>query len=189
MLPCLVAGLGNPGEKYRYTKHNLGFMVADSLAVQKGGHWKRGPGPYEWVQLRLNHHEIVMIQPNTYMNRSGIAVADARLRLKIPCSRCLIILDDLALPLGRLRLRAGGSDGGHHGLASVIQYLHSQDVPRLRMGIGNSRGFDPVRYVLSPFEKEHLETVRIMTDRAVLAVEKFVLFGIHETMNTVNQSY
>ena len=187
MLPHLVAGLGNPGDKYRYTRHNLGFMVVDSLAAQKRRHWKKGPGPYEWIQLRLNHHEIVMIKPSTYMNRSGIAVADARLRLKIPSSQCLIIIDDLALPFGRLRLRARGSDGGHHGLASVIQYLHSQDVPRLRMGIGTSRRFDTVRYVLSPFEKEHLETVRIMIDRAVLAVEKFVLSGVHETMNAVNQ--
>jgi PTH1 family peptidyl-tRNA hydrolase len=187
MLCYLIAGLGNPGQEYRLTRHNVGFMVVDSLVLQKNRKWTMGPGPYEWIQIRLNHHDVMMIKPNTYMNRSGIAIADARLRLKIPFSQCLIVIDDLALPLGRLRIRAGGSDGGHRGLASVIRYLHSQEIPRLRLGIGNSRQQDTVSYVLSPFEKNNSEAVQFMIGRAVLAIEQFVLSGVHETMNTVNQ--
>jgi PTH1 family peptidyl-tRNA hydrolase len=186
-MPCyLVAGLGNPGQEYRFTRHNLGFMVVDFWALKKNRQWTRGPGPYEWIQIRLNHHNVVMIKPNTYMNRSGIAVTDARLRLKIPLSQCLIVIDDLALPFGRMRIRARGSDGGHRGLASVMQYLHSQDLPRLRLGIGNSRVGDTVSYVLSPFERDKSEAVQLMIERAVSAIEQFVLCGVHETMNTLN---
>lgn len=182
----LIAGLGNPGQRYQDTKHNLGFMVVDAWAKKQGSSWKCSPGPYDWIRLKFNHQDVVLVKPNTFMNRSGIAVADARLRLEIPLNQCLIVLDDLALPMGQLRLRARGSDGGHLGLASIIRYLHSYEIPRLRMGIGNSKRYDTVSYVLSTFKKENIETVRIMTDRAILAIEKFIMTGIQETMNAVN---
>ena len=186
MSQYLIAGLGNPGKQYQDSRHNLGFMVVDEWATRLGSPWECGPGPYDWIRLKFNQLNVVLIKPSTFMNRSGVAVADARLRFEIPFNQCLIVLDDLALPLGQLRLRARGSDGGHRGLASIIRYLHSREIPRLRMGIGNSQYDDTVSYVLSPFKKENIETVQIMTDMAVQAIEKFIMTGIQETMNAVN---
>jgi len=162
--------------------------VADACAEKLNQQFSQGPGDYHWVHLKVDKSRIVLLKPLTYMNRSGIAVADARSRLNIPLSRCLIILDDLALPLGKLRLRAGGSDGGHHGLESVLNYLHSRQVPRLRLGIGSDQQGNAVQYVLSEFPANQRIIVEEMIDRAVQTILSFIENGIHTTMNAVNTS-
>ncbi|MBN2104570.1 aminoacyl-tRNA hydrolase [bacterium] len=184
----LIVGLGNPGEQYQGTRHNLGFMVLDAQAEKLNQYFSRGPGNYHWIQAKIGGSEVFLLKPMTYMNRSGIAVADAKVRLNVPLERCLIVLDDLALPLGQLRLRAKGSDGGHHGLASVLNCLHSQNIPRLRMGIGNADDQETVRFVLSPFPGQNIRVVKHMIEQAVQAVNSYVIQGIHFTMNAVNTS-
>lgn len=186
MMTYLIAGLGNAGMRYRHTKHNLGFMVVDAFVRRKNACFTKGPGAYKWARITDDDSEIVLIKPMTYMNRSGIAVADARQRLHIPLQQCLVVVDDLALPLGQLRLRARGSDGGHRGLVSIIRYLHSQDLPRLRMGIEEGTHSDTIRYVLTPFRKKQTPVVNQMIEKAVEAIDYFVLHGIHMTMNAFN---
>jgi peptidyl-tRNA hydrolase, PTH1 family len=163
-------------------------MVLDDLAARKNKTFKPGPGRYEWLKTTGSGHGTIFIKPMTYMNRSGIAVSDARLRLQIPLNRCLVLLDDIALPIGKIRLRAGGSDGGHNGLASVISYLHSREVPRLRLGIGDGSGRDIIHHVLSPFSFQELDSVRQMISRAVETIENFTVHDIHDLMNVVNKS-
>lgn len=182
----LIVGLGNPGRQYQDTRHNLGFMALDEQARRLNQKFNQGPGVYEWMHSVIDGSEVVFLKPMTYMNRSGIAVADARLRLEASLDRCLVILDDLALPLGRLRLRSGGSDGGHNGLASVIRYLHSRQIPRLRMGIGNPDSGNTIDYVLSPFYGGNRPLVRQMVGQAAEAVSSFITQGIHPAMNVVN---
>ncbi|MFC1570034.1 aminoacyl-tRNA hydrolase [bacterium] len=188
MSTFLIAGLGNPGMQYEYTKHNLGFLVLDAQAKMKNQRFCKGPGTYHWLHMSIEDKEVVLLKPMTFMNRSGIAIADAQNRLKIPMDQCLIIHDDLALPLGQLRLRARGSDGGHNGLASILNYLHSKEVPRLRMGIGNKDNENTIRYVLSPFSKQNQPIVKQMVIQAVQAIYSFVINGIHPAMNAINTS-
>jgi len=184
----LIVGLGNPGKRYQNTRHNLGFMVLDVQAKKMNRCFSEGPGAYHWMRSEINDSEVVFIKPMTYMNRSGVAVADVRLRLNVSTDKCLVLLDDLALPLGQLRLRAKGSDGGHKGLGSVMNYLHSQYIPRLRMGIGHNDEKQTIRYVLSPFFRQNEWIVKQMVEQAVQTIDNFVVFGIHQTMNIVNAS-
>ncbi|MBN1780420.1 aminoacyl-tRNA hydrolase [bacterium] len=182
----MIVGLGNPGSRYQRTKHNLGFMVLDFLADQAKASFKKGPGAYDWLRMGIGDAEAVCIKPMTFMNRSGRAVADAKQRLSIPDYRTLIILDDLALPLGKLRLRAAGSPGGHNGLSSVCRYVHSEAIPRLRLGIGISSKINTVEYVLTPFPQDSLKIIERMIAGAGQAVQDFVNVGIQQTMNIVN---
>jgi PTH1 family peptidyl-tRNA hydrolase len=188
MLTYLIAGLGNPGNQYRTTRHNIGFLVLDGLKERLEIRFRKGPGNYEWVSSHFGVSEMVLLKPMTFMNRSGIAIADAQRRLKIPVEQILVILDDLALPLGRLRLRQAGSHGGHKGLASICRYLHSEAVPRLRIGIGKNPEEDAVRFVLSPFSDASLPAVEQMIEKAGQAACDFVSHGIQYTMNAVNSS-
>jgi PTH1 family peptidyl-tRNA hydrolase len=163
-------------------------MVLDAQAKKLNRHFCQGPGAYQWMHATIEDIHVVFLKPLTYMNRSGIAVSDAITRLQISMNRCLVVLDDLALPLGQLRLRARGSDGGHRGLASVLNYCHSQNIPRLRMGIGGAEDQETIHYVLSPFSRKNKPIVKKMVERAVQAIFDFVIQGIHPAMNAVNTS-
>lgn len=177
----LIVGLGNPGEKYRETRHNLGFWVLDILY---GGGWEEAE-LYRYAEWMLEGVPVVLIEPLTYMNRSGLAVGEAVERWEVRLGRLLVILDDVNLPLGRLRLRLKGSDGGHKGLASVIEALGSEEFPRLRLGIGRPADGDLITYVLSPFEEE-LGAVREMVGRAAEVVRRFVRDGPEAAMGWAN---
>ena len=150
---AVVVGLGNPGPQYEKTRHNIGFMVADVLAGRVGGkfsaHKRSGA---EIVQTRLVGRQVILAKPRSYMNLSGDVIAPLVAKESLPLNRLLIVCDDFAIPLGTIRLRKSGTDGGHNGLASAIDRLGSIDFARLRLGVGPvPPRVDPAEFVLASF--------------------------------------
>ncbi len=183
----LIVGLGNPGPEYAQTRHNIGWMVVQALAERHGGQWHHGPGPWLETTLQIDGHTVRAILPLTFMNRSGEAVHGAQRWSHIPSERIVVVLDELNLPLGTVRLRASGSDGGHNGMASIIERLGTQHIARLRCGIGRNfpRG-KMADYVLSPFAPEELPERDAMIERAVVALEYLIRHGLQRAMSVIN---
>ncbi|HEV2045557.1 MAG TPA: aminoacyl-tRNA hydrolase [Chthoniobacterales bacterium] len=180
----LIAGLGNPGREYEQTRHNIGFLVADRLAAQFGSTWERST---KWGALIAKHDDIILIKPMTYMNRSGEPLHAVAQFHKIGPQEILVVLDDFALPLGRLRLRLRGSSGGHNGLESIVMQFGTDEIPRLRIGIGTAPSEGSVDYVLSRFFEEERPLVASTIDRATDALKNAIDKGIVSAMNTFNK--
>lgn len=182
----LIVALGNIGEEYHETRHNIGFMVADQIARDKNLNWEASRHAFK-TEFKLKGRPVHMIKPTTYMNLSGKAVNYWLQQLKITPDNLLVITDDLALPLGKLRMRKKGSDGGHNGLKNIEQNLSSSVYPRLRMGIGSeySKG-QQVDYVLSKFESSEKELLDQTITKAAKMVLSFCSVGIDRTMNQYN---
>jgi PTH1 family peptidyl-tRNA hydrolase len=185
-----VVGLGNPGREYASTRHNVGFRVVAALARK----WDC-PRPRRAFDGRLfkasvgpGQQQVAMFQPQTFMNRSGSAVRELAAFYKADRRDLLIVLDDLALPLGQSRFRRGGSAGGHKGLADVLAAFGAEDLPRLRIGIGSAPvEMDPADYVLRPFEAGETEGIEQAMEQAAQAVEDWVLKGIEYVMGKYNR--
>lgn len=192
----LVVGLGNPGRRYARTRHNVGFRVASRFAAQHdialdreafGGLFGRGT-----LGARAGSDAaacpVAVLLPQTFMNRSGAAVAEARADLAIgDPADLLLVLDDVDLPFGRLRLRPAGGAGGHRGLADVIEALGRQDFPRLRFGVGRSRGGHDTRdHVLEGFSRDEEAALAALVDRAAEAVAAALELGLEAAMNRYN---
>jgi len=181
----LVVGLGNPGSRYRATRHNVGFQVVETVAAGEG--WRFRPAPWwRWAEGRLAAEEVVLAQPRTFMNDSGRAVRALTETLGLPQDGMLVVCDDLHIGLGEVRVRRGGSSGGHKGLASIARELQSEGFARLRIGIGPSRG-EVVEFVLSEFAAEERTAVDTAVVRAAEAVRCWVAAGIEEAMNRFNR--
>lgn len=182
----LIVGLGNPGRKYRETRHNLGFMVVDELARR----WSVRLKSSRCKAKVADRQGVTLAEPQTYMNRSGYSVRCLSETLDCPPENVLVIYDDVTLPLGRLRLRPGGSPGGHRGMESVVNNLRSEDVPRLRLGVGpkdrDLTGDELVEYVLGPLSRDEREEADAMVERAASACEAWVDQGIDAAMNSFN---
>jgi PTH1 family peptidyl-tRNA hydrolase len=181
----LIAGLGNPGPEYAATRHNIGFMVVDQLAAQFGSTWE---GSTKWDALCAKCGGALVVKPKSFMNRSGYPLFAIAQFYKIEPPQILVVLDDLALPLGRLRLRTGGGTGGHNGLESIIMQFGTEEIPRLRIGIGQAPPEESVDYVLSRFFQEEKPIVRSTIDRAVEAVKCAIDNGLISAMNTFNKT-
>ena len=183
----LIVGLGNIGADYAGTRHNIGFDVVDALAASLNGQFsvERLAGK---VDLKWHGNILVCIKPTTYMNESGRAVKYWMDREKIPLAQILVIVDELALPLSKIRLRPGGSDAGHNGLRHIQETLGTDAYPRLRFGIGNNfpRGRQ-VDYVLGRWSETELPTVRKKIEKCVEVVESFATIGLERTMNQYNK--
>ncbi|MBI3924039.1 MAG: aminoacyl-tRNA hydrolase [Armatimonadetes bacterium] len=185
----IVAGLGNPGEQYAETRHNLGFMVVRGLVARHGIKDRKGH-----PLALLNHglvegQPVLFARPRTYMNLSGRAVGWLAQSRQVPPGRILAVVDELALPLGQIRIRPGGSAGGHNGLKSLIEELATSDFPRLRLGIGPlPEGVEAADFVLDRFRPEELEAVTGMVERACDCVETWLAGGVQQAMNVFNQS-
>ncbi len=183
----LVVGLGNPGRRYRGTRHNVGWEVLDRLARRLKVAVDRDEGWALVGTARLGRRRVLLAKPQTFVNLSGTAVDDLRRRHRIRPEEVLVIVDDLDLPLGRLRLRPGGSHGGHRGLRSVLDALGTEDVPRLRIGIGRPpAGVDPADYVLTPFTPDERAVVEPALDRAAEAAEVALREGLQTAMTRFN---
>ena len=181
----LVAGLGNPGSEYAATRHNIGFMVVDQFAAQFGSTWERST---KWDALSAKCGSVMIVKPKSFMNRSGYPLFAVAQFYKIEPQQILIVLDDLALPLGRLRLRARGGSGGHNGLESIIVQFGTEEIPRLRVGIGQAPREGYVDYVLSRFFDEEKPLVRSTIGRAVDALKCAIDNGLVSAMNTFNKT-
>jgi PTH1 family peptidyl-tRNA hydrolase len=183
----VVIGLGNPGPRYAGTRHNAGFEVLDALAKGAGARFKEGRADY--LLAEAGAWEMLLIRPTTYMNLTGSAVSAARVETGVESHRMLVVLDDIALPLGSLRLRRGGSDGGHNGLASVLEALGTLEVPRLRLGVGPAHTVPTdllAEFVLSRFEPGERPVVDRMVGRAAEATKAWAAMGIEAAMNVYN---
>lgn len=182
-----VVGLGNPGKQYRNTRHNIGFLVLDSLVGDLHCSFSRKEKTYAEAEAFVAGHPLALIKPLTFMNESGRAVARFLHSTSITSEQLLVVHDDINLEFGRLRIRASGSDGGHKGLASLICHLGSEQIPRLKVGIGGDfhRG-QMVDYVLSKFLKSEKKDLHVVLAKASEAVLACVSEGISAAMNKYN---
>ena len=187
--PVLIVGLGNPGNGYAGTRHNVGFMVADEIfSGLRMRTWSRA-GRFDYARATDSGVTVHLVKPLTFMNLSGMAAQEALAMTGISIERTLVVLDDFQLPLGSIRIRPAGSDGGHRGLASVIDSLGTDRVPRLRCGIGREAlpAKDHRReFVLENFSEEESGPAREMILRAASAARTFVVSGIGRAMTVYN---
>ncbi len=184
----LITGLGNIGAEYANTRHNIGFTVLDAWA--KASNISFMSGRYgSTAELRARGEKIILLKPSTYMNLSGKAVNYWLQQTKTPIEKSLVIVDDIALPFGSIRLRAKGSDGGHNGLKNIAEILGRTDYPRLRVGIGdNFRKNGQIDYVLGHWTGDEEKELPFIADECIKASEAFIAMGIEKAMNIFNTS-
>jgi len=184
----LIAGLGNVGEEYADTRHNIGFKIVEALAEDAGASFV-SERHAEHAAIRLKGRSVHLLKPTTYMNLSGKAVKYWMDKLEIPKENIMVIVDDLALPFGELRIRSKGSDGNHNGLTSVQETLQTNEYPRLRFGIsdGFAKG-QQVKYVLGKWGAEEKKLLPEKILAAKEAVKSFVIIGLERTMNHFNKA-
>lgn len=182
----LIVGLGNPGEKYENTRHNIGFKVVESFAEER-------EGKFETIKLgdvatvKWKGRTVVLLKPNTYMNLSGKAVNYYLQQEKIPLENLLVITDDLALPFGKLRMKGKGSDGGHNGLKDIQEKLNTQAYARLRFGVGaDFHKGQQVDYVLGEWSEEENKTLKERIQTATEFIKGFTTIGLNQTMSKYN---
>jgi len=178
----LIAGLGNPGAEYEDTRHNIGFRVIDSLSRSFSLRIRYTTKHYSYDKGSIEGEGVILLKPLTFMNRSGLAIATACRRFS-DIEDILVIHDDLDLPLGTIRIKKGGSSGGHRGVESIIQALGRGDFIRLRLGIGRSKRIPPDRYVLMPFAKKERLEVEHMIEDAKEAVRIVLTEGMSSAQN------
>lgn len=194
----LVAGLGNPGARYDRTRHNVGFMVVDRVARDRGVRFRSYGKLARLAELKKGTACGYLLKPMVYMNRSGRAVGDLAVRKRLDTDRILVVVDDFNLPFGKLRFRAGGSDGGHNGLASIIRTLGTDEFPRLRCGIGQAQEnraqesdapgeMVAHEFVLSEFLPDEADSVEQFIERAAAATGLWIDTGdLEQCMNLYN---
>jgi peptidyl-tRNA hydrolase, PTH1 family len=183
----LVAGLGNPGSDYVRSRHNLGFAVVERLAEDGSAKFAQGSWESEVAGIRVSAVPVVLIKPQTYMNRSGAAVAAWLERFGLPPARLVVVHDELDLPLGRLRIAVAAGAGGHRGVRSVQDTLGTTEFPRVRLGIGRpDAGEAAADRVLADFGPEEMPTIAAMVARAVEAVRSLIREGAARAMNRYN---
>lgn len=185
----LIAGLGNPGPRYANTRHNIGFRVLDQLAARHNLTFSRTEQRAQVTAGTILGQRVLLAKPMTYMNLSGDSIAPLARFYKIAPERILIVCDDLDIPLGTLRLRKSGSSGGQNGMKHIIERLGTQDINRVRFGIGRPPGrMDPADYVLTPFKGDEDILAAEVADRAVSAIEVWLTEGIEIAMTRYNGS-
>ena len=182
----LVVGLGNPGSKYEQTRHNLGYKVCDVLAAELNADRPVDKFSGRVSQCRVGLEKVLLLWPETFMNLSGRSVAEAVKFYQLPLSDVLVVSDDFNLLLGQVRLRSGGSHGGHNGIRNVLECLSGDGFARLRMGIGPLGGRDAVSFCLNGFPPEERRTAEEMIDRAARAARVWIESGIEAAMNQYN---
>ncbi len=185
----LIVGLGNPGSKYRGTRHNIGFEIVDELARRRNLVFESSPAEAVMARERGPDARMMLVKPLTYMNLSGVAVGTLARYFRVGFEDVLVVTDDVNLTLGRVRARPSGSDGGHNGLRSVIELLGTDQIPRLRVGVdrGDSQR-DLADHVLAVFDESEQETIGSAIVAASDAAEMFVAEGIDAMMNCFNRA-
>jgi len=180
-------GLGNVGDRYAHTKHNFGFWVVDEIARRRNLSFSPWKGDYVYAESTSGGGTL-LVKPTSGMNISGVAVNDIRLEWEIDLSNLNVIVDDVDIPLGTMRIRPRGGDGCHRGLESIIYHLKSADFPRVRMGIGTEEKMRPAEtFVLKPFRKEDEPIALEMVQRGADAVEGILINGLEKTMAEFNR--
>ena len=184
----LIVGLGNPGADYAKTRHNAGFLVVETLAARWKSDWNNERKFVSRV-AKAGYHgkKVLLCEPQTFMNLSGEAVGGLMNFYQLPLTQLVVVVDDADLPLGEIRLRPGGSSGGHHGLESIEQHLATREFARLRIGIGRKDGARQItNYVLGKFEKTEHEVLEKVLERTVSQIECWLDAGIQKAMSQFN---
>lgn len=182
----LIIGLGNVGAKYTFTRHNVGFMLVDKIALDNGVSFKENSKLKSLITKFYADEEIMLVKPTTYMNLSGEAMRAVIDYYKISPEDMIIVYDDLSLNLGKIRFRANGSDGGHNGIKSIIQHLGSKNFARLKIGIGPQPPIPSEAFVLQNFSNESLPELKEVLTLSQEAIEYFFKNGIEKTQNKYN---
>ncbi len=183
----LLIGLGNPGREYKDNRHNVGFMLIDTLAVRLNARGMKLQSKAIVTSALYEERKLILAKPQTYMNLSGQSVQGLLHFYKIPVENLIVAHDDLDIPFGAIRIRPGGGPGGQRGMASTIELLGTKDFPRLRIGIGRPPGrMDPKDYVLQNFPKDEQKILSEVLDRAADAALTFVTDGLNKAMNKFN---
>ena len=184
----MIVGLGNPGKKYEFTKHNAGFLCVDLLAQQLGVKIDRLKFKSLMGDVRINSKRCLLLKPQTFMNNSGEAVRDIAAFYKIPPEKIIVIFDDISLPCGKLRIRRKGTDGGHNGIKSIIYQLQSDQFPRIKLGIGAKAHPDQplADWVLSVMKDDDLKNLREAAEHACSALELMLNGETEKAMNLYN---
>lgn len=184
----LVVGLGNPGAKYENTRHNMGFLAADLLAEQENFKFNKLRFRAWTATAELGGEKVLVMKPQTYMNLSGESVGEAARFYKVPPEHVLVISDDIALPAGKLRIRAGGSAGGHNGLKNIIQHLGSDRFPRIKVGVGSPQqaGCEVVDWVIGKPMGEDQKVLEQALEKAAKAVSAVIAQGPEKAMSKFN---
>lgn len=184
----IVAFLGNPGLKYNGTRHNAGFMAADAMEKKLGVSINKMRFKALTQTADIDGKKVLLMKPQTYMNLSGDAIAQAANFYKVPPERVIVVSDETALPIGRLRIRRGGSAGGHNGLKSVIARLGTDQFPRIRLGVGDKPhpDYDMADWVLSAFKGQDAADMELVAKKAADAVECYITEGADRAMNRFN---
>ena len=184
----LVVFLGNPGPRYEGTRHNAGFMAADAMAGAKGLSINRARFKALTAACNIGGESVMLMKPQTFMNLSGEAAAQAAKFYKIPPDHVIVVSDEISLPIGRLRVRKKGSAGGHNGLKDIIRHLGTQDFPRIRMGVGAAPhpDYDMADWVLSTFKNKDAEDMQALAERVSKAVQCYITEGPDRAMNKFN---
>jgi PTH1 family peptidyl-tRNA hydrolase len=183
-----IIGLGNPGKRYQHTRHNIGYRLVDYFVHKYEIPFKAGRGDYYYGEHSIVGERIVFFKPTAFMNLSGLAVDHILGYFPLQRKDLLIVYDDFNLPLGTLRFRALGSDGGHNGIRSIIYHLNSEEFDRLRIGIGNQFN-DAVDHVLSKFTNVEIDRLNELLPIVHEAVICWIKYGVKQTMNQYNRSY
>jgi PTH1 family peptidyl-tRNA hydrolase len=180
----IIAGLGNPGEEYSRTRHNIGFWVMETLAERWSFSWKKGRFNSLLAKGKYKDFECLLVEPQTFMNRSGEAITPLLDFYRVSLEDLIVFHDDLDLPLGRLKIKSGGGDGGHRGIRSLMESLSSGEFIRFRLGIGRPpQRVDPVEYVLRPWENEEKKELPEVIQKGIEALEYFLDKGLEAAMN------
>ncbi|CFX10162.1 Peptidyl-tRNA hydrolase [Syntrophomonas zehnderi OL-4] len=182
----IIVGLGNPGKEYKDTRHNVGFMVMEELASRYRVEKQESRFDAIIGHIRMGGEKVLLVKPLTYMNLSGKSVQPLMHWYKLDLNDLMVVYDDMDLPMGTLRIRKQGGNGGHKGMASISDRLGSQDFARSRIGIGRPNSGEAVNWVLGRFTEDEREQIRMVVKNAADALEKWVQVGIDEAMNAYN---
>lgn len=184
----IVAFLGNPGLKYNGTRHNAGFMAADAMEKKLGVRINKMRFKALTQTVDIGSHKVLLMKPQTYMNLSGDAIAQAAKFYKVPPERVIVVSDETALPIGKLRIRRGGSAGGHNGLKSIIARLGTDQFPRIRLGVGAPPhpDYDMADWVLAAFKGQDAADMEAVAEKATCAVACYITEGADKAMNKFN---
>jgi len=186
----IIIGIGNPGNRYQFNRHNVGFQFLDYFADKKTLRFKPSKFDYYFAEGESNNNPFILLKPSSYVNNSGIPVLAAIEEYKIPLSDLLVIIDDINIPISSIRIRKAGGDGGHNGLGSIIYHLNSQEFPRLRIGIGNDfKSGNLPDYVLSDFNQEEVKELVKIFDTCSSLVDEFINDGFKKMLNSYSQIF
>lgn len=182
-----VVGLGNPGKNYEGTRHNVGFDAIDLLAYRNNIKINKIKFKSVYGEGIIGNNKVILLKPQTYMNNSGMAVLDLYNFYKLPIENIIVVVDDIDIEFGTIRVKAKGSAGSHNGMKSIIYHLQSEKFPRVKIGVGQKKeGQDLADFVLSRFSREERDKIDLAIEKAALAVETIITAGVEKAMNQFN---